>query len=275
MHGMNIACGKSKYRIPTLEPADFPEFPHVELERTVELPSSRLAQMVSKVYRVTSKDNSRAILQGVQLTVENNTIRLVATDSYRLAVCDTNVATMIDEPFTAIVPGNTFHDVLALPSMADEITVGTTDSQVVFSFGNTTFISRRIEGNFPNYRQLISGNSNTKVTINVQDFAAALKRVSVLATTSPSVRFDVSAADNTMRMTASSPDQGESSEVIDVEVEGDDVVIALNHRFVSDCMSAVDAGSDLMLELEGSMRPGIFRSFSEINYLYLLMPVRL
>ena len=275
LHGVTISCGKSTFRLNTLEPADFPEFPAYELSRTVELPSGRLSQMVSKVYRVTSRDASRAILQGIQLTVENNTIRLVATDSYRLAVCDTHVATEVEEPFSAIVPGGTFHDVLGLPSMTETVQIGTTDSQMVFSFGNTTFVSRRIEGNFPNYRQLLSGTCTTTVTIPVPAFSAALKRVAVLATANPSVRFEVSADGSTMRLAASSPDQGESSEVIDVAVEGEDVVIALNHRFVSDCIAAVDSSAELTLELEGSMRPGVFKSYGDINYLYLLMPVRL
>lgn len=275
-HGVSITCDKSSFRLNALESADFPEFPAYELSRSVELPSEVLSQMVSKVYRVTSKDSSRPILQGVQLTVENNTIRLVATDSYRLAVCDTHVETAgLAEPFSTIVPGATFHEVLGLPSMTDKILVGTTESQVVFAFGNTTFISRRIEGNFPNYRQLLSGNCSTSVKIPTAEFASALKRVSVIATSNPSVRFDVDAEGGVMTLAASAPDQGESSETLSVEVEGNNVVIALNHRFVADCVGAVGNVDTMTLELEGSMRPGVFKSYGDINYLYLLMPVRL
>lgn len=274
--GVSITCDKSSFRLNALEPADFPEFPDFALDRSVELPSGILSQMVSKVYRVTSKDTSRAILQGIQLTVENNTIRLVATDSYRLAVCDTHIETSgVDAAFAAIVPGGTFHEVLGLPSMTDTIMIGTTESQVVFSFGNTTFVSRRIEGNFPNYRQLLSGSCMTTVKIPTHEFASALKRVSVIATANPSVRFDVDVDSSTMKLAASAPDQGESSETIGVDATGEDVTIALNHRFVSDCVGAVGGAEELSLELEGSMRPGVFKCYGDINYLYLLMPVRL
>jgi len=134
---LTIQCDKSSFRLNTLDPADFPEFPEYDLDRTVELPSDLLSEMVGKVYKVTSKDTSRPILSGVLLTVEDNTIRLVATDSYRLAVCDSNVETSsIQEAFETIVPGNTFHDVLSLPSMTERITIGTTNSQVVFAFGD-------------------------------------------------------------------------------------------------------------------------------------------
>jgi DNA polymerase-3 subunit beta len=231
--------------------------------------------MVAKVYRVTSKDNSRPILQGIQLTVENNTIRLVATDSYRLAVCDTHVDTNTQEPFAVIVPGSIFHEVLSLPSMTEKILIGITDSQVIFVFDNTTFISRRVEGNFPNYHQLLSSDCSTSLKVLTKDFSAALKRVSVIAATNPAVKFLVKSETNTVTLEASAPDQGESSETLNVEVTGDDVVIALNHRYVSDCINAVSDDTMLTLELEGSMRPGVFKTYGQINYLYLLMPVRL
>ena len=103
---MSISCEKSNFRLMTLNANDFPEFPEIETEQQVELPSGILSSMVDKVYKVTSKDTSRPILAGVLLTVENNTIRLVATDSYRLAVCDTNTETSsADAPFEVIVLG--------------------------------------------------------------------------------------------------------------------------------------------------------------------------
>ena len=273
---LTIQCDKSSFRLNTLDPADFPEFPEYDLDRTVELPSDLLSEMVGKVYKVTSKDTSRPILSGVLLTVEDNTIRLVATDSYRLAVCDSNVETSsIQEAFETIVPGNTFHDVLSLPSMTERITIGTTNSQVVFAFGDTTYVSRKIDGTFPNYKQLLPPSCNTSVRIDVAQFSAALKRVSVIATSNPSVRFDVDADAGLMTLGASAPDQGESSETIAVDAEGNSVQIALNHRYVSDCVNAASDSDVLTLELEGSMRPGIFKSFGTINYLYLLMPVRL
>ena len=123
--------------------------------------------MVDKVYRVTSKEASRPILQGISLTVEDNTIRLVATDSFRLAVCDSNTDTPAGESFTAIISGEVFHDVLSMRSMTEKVLIGTTDNQVVFQFGNTTHISRKIEGHFPDYKQLLPTSCTASVDINV------------------------------------------------------------------------------------------------------------
>ena len=273
---VEISCNKSRYRLNTLNPTDFPEFPTYSLNRSIELPSELLSDMVDKVYRVTSKDSSRPILQGVSLSVEENTIRLVATDSYRLAVCDSNVETSSsDEAFNTIVSGATFHDVLASPAMTERLMVGTTDSQVIFTFGNTTYVSRKIEGNFPNYRQLLPNSCNTSVHLDVEKFGAALKRVSVVASSNPSVRIDTDCDGKLIQLSASSPDQGESTEVVDAEIEGGDLSIALNFHYVFDCVNAVSAADDMTLELQGSMQPAIFKSYGTINYLYLLMPVRM
>lgn len=271
-----ISCEKSRFRLNTLNASDFPEFPEVDLDQTVELPSAILSSMVDKVYKVTSRDTSRPILAGVLLTVEDNTIRLVATDSYRLAVCDTNVETSsASDRFEAIVPGSTFHEVLSLPSMTERLSVGLAASQIVFSFGSTTYVSRRIEGNFPNFRQLLPASCASSVTIDAGQLAQALRRVAVVATSNPSVRFDIDADAGLLKLSASSPDQGESSELIDVEVEGEGMSIALNYHYVLDCVSAAAQDKDVAFELVSSMQPAVFKSYAAINYLYLLMPVRM
>lgn len=273
---VNIACQKTHFRLNTLSAADFPEFPEVDMEQTVELPSALLSNMVDKVYKVTSKDTSRPILAGVLLTVQDNTIRLVATDSYRLAVCDTSTETSsTDSAFEAIVPGATFHEVLSLPSMTDRVTLGLSASQIVFSFGSTTYVSRRIEGNFPNFRQLLPSNCATTVHIEAQALAQALRRVAVIATSNPSVRFDIDADGGILKLSASSPDQGESTELIDVEVEGTAMSIALNYHYVLDCVAAAAQDKEVCFELLSSMQPAVFKSYAAINYLYLLMPVRM
>lgn len=112
---ITVTCDKSSFHLNTLNPSEFPSFPEIAMERSVELPYNTLSEMVDKVYKVTSRDTSRPILAGILLNVKQNLIRLVATDSYRLAVCDTNVDTAnLSEPFELIIPGTAFHDALSL-----------------------------------------------------------------------------------------------------------------------------------------------------------------
>ena len=274
-HMVTISCAKSTFRLNTLRAADWPAFPEVQPSRTLELPSELLGRMVDKVYRVTSKETSRQYLQGIQLTVEDNTIRMVATDTIRLAVCDASVEAAPDEPFCSVIGGQVFHDVLAMPSITDTISIGTAENQAVFTFGTTTFVTRLLEGNFPSWRQLVSPTCTTAVTLDVAEFNAALKRVSVIAQQNASIRFDVDADGGLVRLSARSPEQGESSETLSCEVEGQSLAIGLNYHYVFDCVNAVSDAEQVRLELQGATQPGIFKSNGKINYLYLLMPIRL
>jgi DNA polymerase-3 subunit beta len=113
------------------------------------------------------------------------------------------------------------------------------------------------------------------VRIDAGGLAQALRRVSVIAASNPSVRFDIDADGSLLKLSASSPDQGESSELIDVEVEGESMSIALNYHYVLDCVSASAQDKDVSFELLSSMQPAVFKSYASINYLYLLMPVRM
>ena len=272
---IHLTCDKSSFHLNTLNAAEFPSFPEVAMERSVELPCDELSEMVDKVYKVTSRDTSRPILSGILLNVENNLVRLVATDSYRLVVCDTNVETSsLSEAFEMIIPGTAFHDVMSLPSDSPSIIIGSTANQVIFVFGNTTYVSRRIEGTFPNYKQLLPSTCLTSVKVKVADLAGALRRVSSIATTNSSVRFDVDVDAACMTLSSTSPDQGDAREVISVEPEGQNNSIRMNYRNVGDCVSALDQAGEVTIELQESKRPGVFKSYSKINYLCLLMPMR-
>lgn len=273
---LSVKCNKSSFLLNVLDSADFPDFPEYDIQESVELPCELLSEMVAKVYKVASKDTNRPILTGILLTVDENTIRLVATDSYRLAICDSNTETStLTRPFEAIVPALVFHDVLSLQSLSASVTIGTATGQIVFLSGDTTYVSRKIEGTFPNYRQILPKKFNTSVTLSPAALSSAMKRVSVVAQANASVRFDMDAQGDLIRLSASSPDQGESSETLDAEVSGESSSIALNHHYVSDCVNAIGAQDTMTLELQDGMQPAVFKSYAKINYLYLLMPVRM
>ena len=272
---LSIQCQKSSYRLNTLAPEDWSVFPDLALSSMVELPSKKLSKMVDKVYRATSKDNTRPVYQGIHLTIKNNIVRVVASDMLRLAFCETSVPVDAAEPFDAIVPGDAFHDVMSLSQGEETIRLGAAENQMVFSFGNTTFISRRVEGTFPDPEQLIPANCATKIEMDVAEAGAALKRVSVIAQANPKVKFDVDVDEAVLRLQASTPEQGESLETVPVVVEGEPMLTAFNYHYVFDCINAVSESEKVTLELQGPTAPGIFKVNGDINYLYLLMPTRI
>ena len=270
---LTITCLSSLFRLNTLAAKDWSEFPEVAFASACELPSDILSEMANKVYKVTSKENSRPILQGVLLSAHDNTLRLVATDSYRLAMCETYAASesTVDD-FSLIIPGTVFHDVLTMPSMTEKILIGTTANQIVFSFGNTTYISRKTEGTYPDYRQLLPKTYATAVTVDTEQFLAALRRVATIATTMPIMRIDIDADGQMMKLSINTRDQGESTEYIPASVEGSSMALSLNHHYVAECLVSAPDREKILIELQSPTLPTVFKSSDKINYLYLVMP---
>ncbi len=271
-----ITCQKSHVRLNTLDPADFPEFPAYAIEASVELPMNVLAEMTSRVWRVTSTDKARPILGGVHMTVENNTLRLVATDSFRLAVCDTQVETSsLEGSFEINIPADAMNDALSIMRDEPSILVGATDTQVVFEAGNTCYVSRRLEGTYPNYKQLIPTSCVTSVKIDVESFNAALKRVAVIASNNPAVKIEIDTEAGTLSLSSISGDQDLAQETVDVEAEGESGTIAFNYHYIFGCLNVLNREKEITLELKSYQAPGVFKSYDKINYLYLVMPVRI
>lgn len=271
-----ISCMKAHVRMNTLDPADFPEFPSYAVEAGVELPVNVLSDMTARVWRVTSNDKARPILGGVHMTVENNTVRLVATDSFRLAVCDTQVETStLEGSFELNVPAEALNDALSIMHEEPTIMIGVTGNQVVFEAGNTCYVSRRIEGTYPNYKQLIPKSCVTTVKINVDDFNAALKRVSVIAGTNPAIKLDIDAQAQVLSLSSISGDQDQAQETLDVEAQGDSGTIAFNYHYIFGCLNVLNHEKEITLELQSYQAPGVFKAYGKINYLYLVMPVRI
>ena len=271
---LTLSCNRSKFKLNTLGANEYPEFPHVEPDSSVTLPSQLLSSMASKVYRAISKDNSRPILQGIMVETKGKQIELVATDSYRLSVCQSEVPEG-DGEFRAIIPGSALHDAMGMPTMTEMVSIGMNDNQIAISFGDTTYVTRRLDGNFPDYSRLLPASHGTEVYVDVSSMTAALKRVSVVAQSNPTVRLDIDTESNALHLFASAQDQGESLEEIDCDAQGKSMSIGLNHKFLSDVLDGADGTESLVIETIGEMQPAVFKSMGAIVYTSLLMPVRL
>ena len=268
-----IACLDSKFVLSTLNPADFPYFPEVETQMTVELPTAELAATVKKVEKAVSRDESRAILTGIQFTLEGDTARFIATDSYRLSVAYQHVDGQQFEPFQAIIPGKTFEDVARLASSEGSISIGFSDNQVVFKFGSTIFVSRKIEGTYPNCMQLIPADHEVAIQLDTAALTTAIKRVSLLAQANTPVRLAFSAQNQNVVVSAKTQDVGGALETIPAMVDGDDIEIAFNHQYILDGLASIEG--DTLIELQSSLKAGILKKAGSEDFIYLAMPVRL
>lgn len=268
-----VTCGQSSFTIKTLNPDDYPKFPEVSAENTVSLPAETFARVVHQVSKAVSKDETRPILTGILVVVENGSLRMVATDSYRL--CVREVATEdVQGDIELVVPGKALEDVAKLAGSSDSISLGVADNQVIFTFGGTTFVSRRIEGTFPNYRQLLPKEHTTRAVVDRAELLEAVKRVSLMAQHGAPLRVKVSAPDHTLTLSASTQDFGDATEDIQVTPEGESVEIAFNHTYLADGV-AIAEGDSVALEVTSPLKPGVLKPVGDEGFVYLLMPVRL
>lgn len=271
---LGIQCGSSSYTIDTLPVCDFPNFPSYELDSTVEVPTDSLSEMVNRVAVAADTNRLNSILSGVLVSITNESVRFVTTDSVRLAVAEAPLVSEVDN-FEIIAPAKSLRSVLSLASSAKTITIGTNHTQIVFMFGEVVYVSRRIEGTYPNYRKLIPASHATGVRVKMNALHEAMQRIKAMTIANSEVCFKVDVAGGLLTITSNLPGQGNAREELDVQADGEDITIAFNSRYIFDCLQKADAEAEVSFEAESPFRPGVFRSTSgKIDFLYLVMPVR-
>jgi DNA polymerase-3 subunit beta len=265
-----IRCAAYEGSLRLLPVEDFPALQPPSGTRIVaEAP--RFAEAVGQVARAASRDEARPVLTGVLLEVSREGVTLVATDSYRLAVRDL-VATAAGES-KAIVPERALSEAgrAAQAIEKGEVEVFVDDSQVSFQTGALTLTSRLIEGEFPNYRQLLPERYESRLTVSRQQLIDAVRRVGLLARENSPVRLEFNALG--VKLSSSSPDVGQAVEAVEARYEGEDVTAAFNPGYLADGLSAA-TGESVRLEVRDGLKPGVVRGESD-EFTYLVMPVRL
>ncbi len=270
---VEVGCLNSSFTLSTLPADDFPAFPQLTAQQEISVPAGDLARSVQRVAFAASKDEARAVLMGIFIEVDEKNIRLVTTDGYRLAVSDMPVVIPQSEPFSAIIPSHAFDDAMHLAAGEQAVSLGFTENQIVFSFGDTVFISRRTEGNYPDYKGLLPKKHDVKATMDIAELKTAVKRVSLLAQSHAPVRFHFDLLAQNAVVSAKTQDVGGAQETISAEVEGEDNIdIAFNHQYVLDGLNVMDGAASL--EMQDRTKPGIFRQKGDEGYLYLVMPMQ-
>jgi DNA polymerase-3 subunit beta len=266
-----VTCGGASFTLRSLSPDDFPKFPDLTPETTISLPAEILQTLVKKVSKAVSRDEARPILTGVLLVMDGSEIRMVATDSYRLAVATEQLEQPMSEKVEVVVPGKALEEIPRLSSPGDIVRLGISNNQVVFEFGSSVYVTRRIEGSFPNYKQLIPADGETRVVVSRAELEEAAKRVSLLAQHNAPLRLKVT--ESTLNLTAQTQDVGEATEDLMVSTEGEPIEIAFNHSFLIDGVTSSDEET-LTFLASSPLKPGVFRSVGSDAFTYLIMPVR-
>ena len=267
-----INAGQSAFAIRTINTADFNEFPTITSDQEISLSAATLAGMVKKVSKAVSRDETRVVLTGVLLTIDGPSIKMVSTDSFRLAVIEQISEQAYDTPFEALIPGKALDEIARMTSENDTITITVSQNQVLFSFGTTALITRRLEGKFPNYQQLLPTEYTTKAIATHSELLESVRRVSLLALNNAAINLAVSAENQTLHLDAKSQELGTAEENLMVKTEGEDNTISINYSYFIDGLSVIDS-EFVSIEIQDPLRPGIIRAPEE-NFTYLVMPVR-
>jgi DNA polymerase-3 subunit beta len=273
---VSVSCRSEKagvisFELRTLPADDFPRFPEVDPDLTTEIPVHQMGSMVRQVSKAVSRDEARPILTGILLVIDGDQIRMVATDSYRLAIRSSKLETPATERIEAVVPGKALEEVPKIAGSCETVTMGLSSNQIVFTAGDTTYVTRRIEGTFPNYNQLVPSDGTTRMTVDRLELLEAAQRVSLLAQHNAPVRLKVS--ESTLTLSAITQDVGEASEDLMVETSGEPLEIAFNHVFLIDGVASSD-DERLTFIASGPLKPGVFSASDDGDYTYLIMPVR-
>jgi len=277
---MQILSGGYQASLNCVSALEYPKLPVPSEQSIVSISAGKLADGINQVAFSAAADETRPVLTGVLLKLKGKTLSMAATDGYRLSLKDVEIDKDIKEQMTLILPSKTLMEAARIINdekiKADEIIqIGYTKekNQVVFLFPQLHLFSRIIDGDFPDYEKIIPNNLLTKITINNEDFIQGVKLVSVFARDSSNiVKFDIK--DNSLNMSANSPQVGENKISIESKIEGEDVEIAFNFRFLQSLLAIIKE-KEITLDLNGPLSPGVFRIVGSENFLHLIMPVRL
>lgn len=266
-----IAAGPSDFALRILSVEEFPTTPVVEGEG-VTVDAAVLSDALRQVITAASRDDARPILTGVKFEPSDSGIRLVATDSYRLALRDLSGQEVLTAGQEVLVPAKALGELQRLVE-GGEVTVRISEREAEFSLENVKIVTRLIEGEFPNYRQLIPSDYPNRLTVPKEPFIEAVKRVRLVAQSRDGAPIRLSLAGAKVELTATAQDVGEAHELVDAKYEGEDMTVAFNPEFLLDGASAVN-GEEITVETLDPLKPATLRGVGDEDFLYLLMPVR-
>jgi DNA polymerase-3 subunit beta len=272
---VEVVAGPSKFHLRTLPPEDFPKLPEAPAEGTMTVPTGAFVDTIDRVARAASRDETRPHLTGVLVTATGRELRMVATDSYRLAVKETQLEEPLDASLEANVPARTLQELgrIAGAGTSETIGVAALENQVVFTVDDVVLSSRLVEGRFPNYQQLLPESYEHELRVSRNELVEVVRRVGLLAQKNAPLRLRFE--EGTLDVSAQTPDVGEASESLPIPFAGEPLEIGFNPEFFRDGLESAES-EELVLKLISPLRPGLIQSGEEgSDFRYLVMPIRL
>lgn len=273
-HDVEIRSGSSSFHLRVLPAEDFPKLPTPGEEPGLKIPAKELGASIDLVARAASRDDMRPVLTGVFVAASGSEMTMVATDSYRLAVKRTELESELGGEIDANIPARALKELGRILSSegVEEATVSLLTNQAVFQAGAIVLTTRLIEGQFPNFRQLLPESYEHDVRLPRTDFLDVTRRVSQLAQRNAPLRL--SFAPGELTIAAETPDVGDATETMPAAFEGEPLEIGFNPEFLKEGIESVE-GDEVLLRLISPLRPGLLQPVEGEDFRYLVMPIRL
>ena len=267
---VSVTAGQAGYRLHTYSSEDFPRLPETAATSLHAVDRDALVDTITRVGRSASRDESRPVLTGILVRFEQSKIVMAATDSYRLAVKETPVTGELPE-LDAIIPARALQELTRIASSADEVELGLQENHVIFAADGVVLTTRRIDGQFPNYRQLLPESFEYELTLPRGELLDVVRRAAVMIQRSTPLQLRF--ADGELTVIARTHEVGESKESMPVAFAGDPLEIGFNADFLREGLESI-SGDDARVKLISPLRPAVLQGESG-DFTYLVMPIRL
>jgi len=266
----SITCGPSFFKIIGLAHGEFPPLPDFKGSKEYKIPQVLLRESLKKTSYAISNDETRYVLNGIFTAFKEGKLTLVATDGRRLAMVENDLEFPASHETDFIIPTKAVQELQRLLGDEGEAVARLSDNQIAFEVGASLIVSKLIEGNYPNYRQVIPSEARESLAIGREALLETARRVSLLSSEkSNSVKLVV--GDGSIDVTANSPDIGEAKETMSVSYSGKEIAIAFNPEFLMAPLRNLE-DEEIQLDLIDEMSPGVLRGSG--SFLYVLMPMR-
>jgi DNA polymerase-3 subunit beta len=266
---LSVTSGSHSSRLNVYSAEDFPRLPPIDVQLH-EIDAAALLATIEKVGRAASRDESRPVLTGVLVRFEGDQLIMAATDSYRLAVKETAL-TASGPDLDAIIPARALQELSRLAASSETVELGVHENHVIFSAGDVWLTSRRIDGQFPNYKQLLPESFEVEIATPRAALLEVVRRAGLMAQRNAPLRLRF--ADGELTVSAQTQDVGEATESLPIDFAGEELEIGFNPDFLRDGLEAV-AADVVQLKLINRLRPGLIAAPDE-SFWYLIMPIRL
>lgn len=266
---VRVAGGRAKFEIRSLSPEDFPRLESTSETRTISLAGDVLSSALGQVATAASRDETRPVLTGVLFEGEGDELRIVATDSYRLAVRSLHVDGVGD--VRVLVPARAVLEVARLATGESEVRIDIASAQASFHIGDVVIQSRLIEGEFPAYRQLLPTDQPNQLTVKKAEFIESTKRVAILAQDATPVFLEL--MEEGVRLTCHAQGLGEGGEEVAAEYTGEEMRAAFNPAYLEAGVGATES-DEVRIDFSDAQRPALVHAPDDLSFQYLLMPIR-